>query len=83
MNDKEREIYELVKKYACIYLPTILNAITDGIKEENIKLKDRIVNSIYPKRCEDCFQIIDPNQDKSKKYNIYICRDCWDKREKN
>lgn len=38
--EKESEVYEYVKHNAVEYLPIILNAIVDGIKEENKILRE-------------------------------------------
>lgn len=39
--EKESEVYEYVKYNAVEYLPTILNAIVDGVKEENTSLREQ------------------------------------------
>lgn len=39
--DAEREVYNFVKKNSSKYLYTILHAITDGINEENNKLREQ------------------------------------------
>lgn len=39
--EKEQEVYVYVKENASEYLPTILQAITDGIKEENQGLREQ------------------------------------------
>lgn len=38
---REEEVYEYVKENASEYLPVIIQALTDGIREENAKLRER------------------------------------------
>ena len=56
-------------------------------EKEMMKLPKKMIIELFRKlamegkRCHDCNGELISRQGKSKKYGVYLCRDCWVKRE--